>query len=105
LASAIARRVNVEPEILEAGAALDQPDLGVVKCVDVAELGAKLVERTLQGRVLFGLEPALAELGGGKSDRGAEHHGAGYKHGQEGRQARRRRLGIAVAGGWMGRLV
>ena len=45
LASAIAGRVGVETQVLEAGAALDESELGIVEPVDVAECRTKLVER------------------------------------------------------------
>ena len=60
LAYAICRRVKVEPQVLEVGVTFDGFGFGVVKFVAVGELGMKLIERLLQRRVLFGLEPVLA---------------------------------------------
>ncbi len=98
-ASAVARRISVEAQVLESGATFDEPDLGIVKFVGVAGGGVELVERALQRRMLLGLEPALAEPRAGKTDRRAQHQGAGNEHRHERHQARARRSDIAIAGG------
>ena len=70
-AAAVRRHVGVKVQIVEAGAALDQPELAGIEMVDVAEYGVKLVERILQSGVPLDLEAAIVARCVGKPDHGA----------------------------------
>ena len=82
LASALARRVGIEPQTLEAGAPLDEAKLRIADPVDIAGHRVKLLDRLAQRHLPLDLQTAVVNLGDGKADAGANDHGA-CKHHQE----------------------
>ena len=83
LASALARRVGIEPQALEAGATLDETKLRIADPVDIAGHRAKLLDRLAQRHLPLDLQTAVVNLGDGKADAGANDHGACEHHQQE----------------------
>ena len=103
LASALTRRVGIEPQTLEAGAPLDQAKLRIADPVDIAGHRAKLLDRLAQRHLPLDLQTAVVNLGDGKADAGANDHGA-CKHHQEERGDADNSRAFAVARGHNRRL-
>ena len=79
LAAGLGRRIEVEAQVLQAGATLDFTQVRGIETFDVAVFLPVLIERGAQSRALLGFDTGLAELRSGKTDRRAKQRRAGEK--------------------------
>jgi len=103
LAAALGGRIEIEPQILQAGAALDFAKVAGVQAFDVTVVETVLIERGAQSRALLGFDAGFAELRDGKTDRRAKQRRAGEKDRQIKGDARRPALGARLGGCRCGR--